>query len=211
MLARFEVQETVPWKQRFVNMLPSILKCLGMAFRTLTPERRSEAIEEGVANTYVAYYQLVKRGKENLAFASVLARFAVSQFRAGRRVGGRLNGQDVSSLYAQKQKKFRMGRLDRFDPVEGLWKEAIVEDYKTPPADQAVFRIDFSQWLDTLPPRDRQIAEALADGHRTKDVAVRFGLTLGRVSQLRREFEKSWLAFHGEEAEREGMALLTAA
>ena len=85
MLARFEVQETVPWKQRFVNMLPSILKYLGMAFRTLTPEVKSEAIAEGVANTYVAYYQLVKRGKENLAFASVLARFAVSQIRAGRR------------------------------------------------------------------------------------------------------------------------------
>src|SRR6185295_10070809 len=177
MLARFEVQETVPWRQRFVNMLPSILKCLGMAFRTLPPEAKSEAIQEGVANTYVAYYQLVKRGKENLAFASVLARFAVSQIRAGRRVGGRLNAQDVSSLYAQKQKKFQMGRLDRFDPVEGLWKEAIVEDYKTPQADQAVFRIDFSQWLDTLPPRDRKIAEALADGHRTCDVARRFGLT----------------------------------
>jgi len=131
MLARFEVQETVPWRQRFVNMLPAILKYLGMAFRTLTPEAKSEAIAEGVANSYVAYHQLVKRGKENLAFASVLARFAVSQIRAGRRVGGRLNAQDVSSLYAQKQKKFQMGRLDRFDPVEGLWKEAIVEDYKT--------------------------------------------------------------------------------
>ena len=210
MLARFEVQETVPWRQRFVNMLPAILKCLGMAFRTLTPEAKSEAIAEGVANSYVAYYQLVTRGKENLAFASVLARFAVSQIRAGRRVGGRLNAQDVSSLYAQKQRKFRMGRLDRFDPVEGLWKEAIVEDYKTPPADQAVFRIDFSQWLDTLPPRDRKIAEALADGHRTTDVARRFGLTLARVSQLRREFEKSWLAFQGDEAEREQMELMAA-
>ena len=51
----------------------------------------------------------------------------------------------------------------------------------------------------------------LADGHRMTDIAVRIGLTLGRVSQLRREFEKSWLAFHGEEAEREQMALLQAA
>jgi hypothetical protein len=211
MLARFEVQETVPWRQRFVIMLPSILKCLGIAFRTLTSEARSEAIQEGVANTYVAYHQLVKRGKENLAFASVLARFAVSQIRAGRRVGGRLNAQDVSSSYAQTRKKFQMGRLDHFDPVEGLWKEAIVEDCRTPPADQACFRIDFSQWLDTLPPRDRRIAEALADGHRTTDIAVRFGLTLGRVSQLRRELEKSWLAFHGEEAESKRMELLVAA
>ena len=29
-------------------------------------------------------------------------------------------------------------------------------------------------------------------------VAGRFGLTAGRVSQLRRTFERRWLAFHGE-------------
>ena len=45
----------------------------------------------------------------------------------------------------------------------------------------------------------------LAEGGRTIDVAKRFGVSLARISQLRREFERSWLAFHGEEAEREQM------
>ena len=48
------------------------------------------------------------------------------------------------------------------------------------------------------------------DGVNAADIAVRIGLTLGRVSQLRREFEKSWSAFHGEEAESERMELLVA-
>jgi hypothetical protein len=34
---------------------------------------------------------------------------------------------------------------------------------------------------------------------------------MARVSQLRREFEKSWLKFHGEEEKEERIALLTAA
>jgi hypothetical protein len=51
----------------------------------------------------------------------------------------------------------------------------------------------------------------LAAGERTTDVARRFGVSLARISQLRRELERSWLAFQGEEAEREQMELLAAA
>jgi hypothetical protein len=199
------------WQQRFVAMLPSIVRCLGMAFRTLTPEHKSEVIQEGVANTYVAYSQLVKRGRENLAFATVLARFAVSQIRAGRRVGGKLNSSDLSSPYAQKRKNFKLGRLDRYDSRNECWQEVLLADDRRPILDQVAFRCDFPEWLRTLPPRDRKIAKSLAKGESTSQAARRFGLTLGRVSQLRRELERSWLAFHGEEAESERMELLAAA
>jgi DNA-directed RNA polymerase specialized sigma24 family protein len=212
MMARFEVQELVPWRQRFVNMLPLIVSYVARAFRLLRPEERDEAVQEAVAGAFTAYAGLVERGKENLAFPSVLARFSAAQVRAGRRVAGKLNIQDVSSVHCQRSKRIRLGRLDRFDPVEGCWKEAIVEDLRTPVADQACFRIDLPAWLKTLPRRDRKIAEALSEGRSTTEVARRFGLTLGRVSQLRREFKRSWFAFHGEEeAESERMELLAAA
>ena len=84
-------------------------------------------------------------------------------------------------------------------------------DDNWPILDQVAFRCDFPAWLKTLAPRDRNIARALAEGGRTIDVAKRFGVSLARISQLRRELERSWLAFHGEEAEREQMELLTAA
>ena len=47
----------------------------------------------------------------------------------------------------------------------------------------------------------RRIAEALALGHTTADVAKRFRVTPGRVSQLRRELQNSWQTFHGETIE----------
>lgn len=212
-MARFEKKHSARWQERFVALLPVILRYVAPAFRQLGPEAKAEAIQEAVANCCVAYSRLVERGKESLAFATVLARYAVAQVQTGRRVGGQLNVKDVTSNYAQFRKQFSVSRLDRYDTVEGCWREAVVEDYRTPVADQASFRVDFPAWLQTLPPRDRKIARALAAGERTTDVARRFGLTLARVSQLRREFEKSWLAFHGEDAEseRERMELLAAA
>jgi hypothetical protein len=43
-------------------------------------------IQESVANCLVAYVRLVERGKEDLAYPTVLAMFAVKQIRDGRRV-----------------------------------------------------------------------------------------------------------------------------
>ena len=113
---------------------------------------------------------------------------------------------------SRRRKRFSVQRLDRFDPLEGCWQEAVVQDHRTPVVDQVWFRIDFPAWLQTLPRRDRKIAEALAAGNRATDVARRFRLSIARVSQLRREFHRSWLAFHGEDtAESERISLLTAA
>ena len=70
--------------------------------------------------------------------------------------------------------------------------EAVVEDYRTPVPDQAAFRCDFPQWLKTLTRRDRKIAETLASGEGTTQTAKRFKLSLGRISQLRRELHDAW-------------------
>jgi len=188
------------------------LRYVAPAFRGLGPEAQAEALQEAVANACVAYARLVARAKEGLAVATGLARYAVGQVRTGRQVGGQLNVLDVGSLYCQRNKKFRLQRLDRYDPEDSCWHEAVVEDHRTPVADQVWFRIDFPAWLQTLPRRHRRIAEKLATGHRTTDVARRFHLSIARVSQLRREFHRSWLAFHGEDTtESERISLLTAA
>ena len=211
MMARFEVQELIPWRQRFLAMLPAIVSYVTRAFRTLRPEERGEAVQAAIAGAFTAYAGLVKRNKEGLAFPSVLARYAAAQVRAGRHVGGRLNAQDITSKYCQSKKSLWLERLDRFDHAEGCWKEAVVGDLRTPVADQACFRVDFPAWLRTLPPRNRRVAEALAGGHRTKDVARRFGLSLARISQLRREFFDSWQRFHGEENVEQKQTMLLAA
>ena len=75
-----------------------------------------------------------------------------------------------------------------------------MEDTRTTPVpDIVAFWVDFADWLRSLRRRDRRIAESLALGNRTSDVAKRFKVSAGRVSQLRRELAESWRAFVGDE------------
>jgi RNA polymerase sigma factor (sigma-70 family) len=198
-------------QQLFISLLPVILNYVRPAFRNNPPEQREELIEEALANCYEAAYRLMLLGKESIIYPTALARYAIKQVRVGRKVGTRLNVNDISSSYSQQRKTIKVDRLDRYDAGSQGWKEAIIEDRRTPIAEQVWFRIDFPIWLSSLSPRDRKIAQALAAGHTTGEVAKKFGLSCGRVSQLRLELYESWQKFHGEEAERERIELLTAA
>jgi hypothetical protein len=46
----------------------------------------------------------------------------------------------------------------------------------------------------------KEIAKDLACGFTTSEVAVKYGVTAGRISQLRRTLEASWAAFQQEAA-----------
>jgi hypothetical protein len=109
-----------------------------------------------------------------------------------------LNVNDVSSRCCQQRKRVRVERLHRYDDQSGEWRETVVEDHQTPVPDQAAFRCDFPEWLNTLPKRDRKIAETLASGERTSRTAKRFKVSPGRISQLRRQLHDAWHQFHGE-------------
>ena len=64
--------------------------------------------------------------------------------------------------------------------------------------DRAAFNVDFPRWRAGFRKRDRAVLDALAGGGGTCEVAEAFGICPARVSQLRRQFLDSWIAFHGE-------------
>jgi hypothetical protein len=140
----------------------------------------------------------VERGKEDLAFPSALARFAIAQVRQGRQVGNHLNSNDVSSRWALQRKGFQVERLDQFDAGDEEWKEVLIEDGRATPAEIAASRIDFAAWLATMSTLRRRIARCLATGESTLEAARQFAVSPGRISQIRREFHASWLTFQGE-------------
>ena len=192
--------QTVPaWHQKFLAMLPAIVLHARIAFRHLKPEARGEAVQDVVCNACAATARLAELGKLDLAYASVLAGYAVAQVNDGRKVGNKLNCRDVLSPYCQRLKGVVVERLDYFDEEENAWQQAVVQDTRSAPVSEIVaFRCDFADWLATLSRRNRRITEALAFGHRTRDVARKYKVSEGRVSQLRRELAKSWRAFVGE-------------
>jgi hypothetical protein len=74
-------------------------------------------------------------------------------------------------------------------------EEALHEDDRTPVPDQVAFRVDFPAWLATRTERDRRMIEQLGMSERTRDVARRFGVADGRISQLRNEYREDWTRF----------------
>jgi len=118
--------------------------------------------------------------------------------KIGRRVGTSMNVRDVSSEYCQLQKRITMGRLDRYDKEAEEWQEVLIEDRRCGPFDIVRTKLDFAAWLRSLPTRLRRIAKTLANGERTRDVARKFGLSQGRISQIRSELLASWRRFVGD-------------
>jgi hypothetical protein len=190
--------ETSSWQHRFLQLLPRIRAQAQSRFRHLPPEAREEATAEVIASALVSYARLVALGREDRAYATTLVRYAVAQYRVGRRVGSRMNGCDVTSDLCRQKKGLSLERLDCFDKRSGDWHELVVEDRHSTPADVATTRVDFAAWLESLPERTRHLAETLATGEATNQVARMFGCSASRVSQLRRELYDAWLVFTGE-------------
>ena len=186
-------QNAADWHAAFLILLPSIQRHAKHVFRNLSADDREEAVQAVVAHSAVAFARLVELGTPELAYASVLAKFAVRQYRAGRRLGCRLNCRDVASPVCQRRRGFAVESLD-------AWKLALAEDHRTTPAELAAMRVDFEAWLGTLTPRNRRLANVLATGEQTSAVARMFRVTAGRISQLRRELWESWRRFTDEEA-----------
>ena len=200
MSAQSKPRPTPDWHKQYLTMLPAILRHARFAARALNADAREEFVEEILAHTFLTFARLVERGRGDLAYPHPLANYAVAQFRDGRRVGCRVNVRDVLSPRCRQVKGVKVERLDRYHRPNECWLEAVVEDGRTSPADLAAFRIDFPAWLGRLSARNRKIAETLALGESTGKVARQFGLSIGRISQLRRELEHSWRSFHGEAA-----------
>jgi len=187
-------------EDRFLNMLPQIRRQANTAFRNEPPASRQELVSEVIANSWTAFIRLVERGLDDVIYPTPLAQFAVKQVRSGRHVGTPLNIHDISSSYCQRSKRVTLERLDVFDAAAGGWKDIVVEDRTAGPAEIAAMRIDFHDWLMTLPRLKRRVARVLAVGETTGKTARRFHVTPGRISQLRRELEESWQGFQAEAA-----------
>jgi hypothetical protein len=185
-----ESQNNAPdWQTGFVAMLPEIKRWLRLAFCSLAIEAREDAIEEGIVHCLLAYVRLHEQGRTEVATASSLAWYSSRQVRRGRPAVGRMNSREPLSGYAQ------VGRGNRFERQNGEWIDKLAEDKRASVADQVAAKMDVRAWFATLTKRMKEIAKDLALGCSTSEVAHKYGVTAGRISQLRRSLEESWEAF----------------
>lgn len=184
----------------FETILPTIQRVARYRFRHLQRYHdREDATAETIGVCWNWFQRLIARGKHPERFSTTLAHFACRFVACGRRLSGPPRTNDVLSHTARKRHGFQIESLecpDRHSTQE--WEDALTDDTQTPVPDQAAFRLDFPTWLDQLSYRDRHLVDDLALGYGTEQVARKYQVSPGRVSQLRREFQLSWQIFHGE-------------
>jgi hypothetical protein len=182
------------------SVLPKVLSHGRVYFRHLrSAELKEEYVAEMIALTWKWHLRLAERGKDSTRFPTALATFAARAVRCGRRLAGMDRSKDVLSPLAQQRKGFAVGKLPDCSTLDGSpLEEALHDNTRTPPDEQCAFRIDFPAWRATHAERDRRLLDDLMVGERTLDVAGKYGLSPGRVSQLRREFLLDWRRYVSE-------------
>jgi hypothetical protein len=185
----------------FLMILPRIQTQAWRAFQGLSFDMKQELQSEVVGHCWKSFIKLFELGRHEDVSPMTLARFAIRAVRSGRRIGASLNINDVSSSYCQNRMGIRSAAFCIIDQNGDNWAESLIADERARPDQLVMARIDFSEWLQTLKPLHRKIAEHLSLGESTHSTARIFNLSPGRISQIRRLLERSWRSFQTEECE----------
>jgi len=187
----------------FDAALPRIDAVLRYHFRRWPRARREEAVAEARAAAWAAWHGLIGRGRDPVAVGvTAIAANACRGVRRGGKLGNPTVGRGAMDVHHPAVRR-RLGlRVIAFEEVAGrstgTWQDWLAADHRFGPAEEACFRLDFGAWLGGLPGRRRRVAELLAMGYGTGEVARMVGVTPASISQARERLARSWCEFQGE-------------
>ena len=155
----------------FLMILPRIQSQAWNAFQGLSFDLRQELQSEVVAHCWKSFTKLFELGRHEDVPVMTLARFSIRAVRSGRRIGSSLNINDVTSHYCQYRLGIRSAAFCWIDQNGNNWAESLIADERARPDQIVMARIDFSEWLQTLKPLHRKVAEQLSLGESTHSTA----------------------------------------
>jgi len=186
----------------FLELLPRIETHARVVFRHLRcAHRQDDAVQEMRALAWKWLTRLAQRSKDVSDFPAMFVTLLARAVNSGRRLAGMSKAKDVLNPFTQRREGFRVKSLSVYShgqSTQDVLDEVLHDNTHTPVPDQAQFRLDFRAWLTTLTPRERRLIRAMLLNERTSDLSKAFELSPGRISQLRREFQKSWRKYVGD-------------
>jgi len=173
--------DLVKLQQSFVELVLPAIKGHGRPyFRALgyRAEKLAEALQEARGLAWWSWLSSANARKHPQA----LAVFSCRRVASGRKLVSPRGCNLEGNGHARD-----IGRVSLRDFVS----------YRDNPADVAAFSLDVPAWLATLPTRYRAIADLLIwqPDARGKDIARKFGVSQGRVSQIRRALREDYERF----------------
>lgn len=211
------LRKTDPFHQPFLNLMPKIETHARIIFRDIRcPVRREDAVQECIALAWKWFLRLKERGKDINQFPMVFVFLVVKAVASGRRLTGMLRMKDVLSERCQRKHGFNVEALPmstcvsvevlvakpRGQEMQDAFEERLQDNGTTPVPDQVAFRMDWPSFFTTLTTRDQKMAEFLSLGHSAKQAAEKFGLSAGRITQLRQRWCQDWLCFQTDADDR---------
>ena len=197
---------------QFLRILPKIEIHARIVFRAVRcAVQKADCIAECIALCWRWFVRLARQGKDGRHFAGTLATLAARAVRSGRRLCGQLRAKDVMSPVAQRRHGFTVQSLAPelatfaifADPhgqeMQDAFEERLQDNLMTPVPDQVAFRVDWPQFFRSLTTRDQQMAEFLSLGHAAKHASEKFGVSPGRVTQIRQRWHQEWIRFQDDE------------
>jgi hypothetical protein len=138
------------------------------------------------------YTSLIRRGKE--VYYSPLVQYAIKRYKDGRRFTGS-NKTDLLSHQTQILGRSNTCQLSMFDSQDdgGLDERDFMEDRRQHDvAEEVQWKVYYETWFSNLTPRDQAIAGDLSYGLTTSEVARKFGVSDGLISQYRKRYSENW-------------------
>ncbi len=161
---------------------------------------REDKIAEAVGHAWKWIQQLHDLNREWWRFVTRLADYACKAVKSGRKVAGCITLRDVMNEINQARKGYVICKLpDISTESSNPLSDALADNTVSEVPDQAAFRIDYPAWRRRFGRRDRRMIDTMTLGHRTKDLAQKFKISEGRISQKRREYQDDWHQFHGDD------------
>lgn len=193
--SRFYTDKQV--NEKFLELLPAITATAKRAFRMYDPDRRDDAVQSVVVAAFQNIKQLAANGKLDEAFATPLAVYGIKGYRCGR-IGG--VSQSSTDVFAERCRWLNRSKVVNYGIAEGISdtfeSEASAVDARYPVHRVVEFRIDFFEtWLKTRSERDQKVIGEMAMGATTGEIAKKYGVSPGAVSQWRKRFADSWNEF----------------
>jgi hypothetical protein len=191
-------------QEHFVHaVMPKVMRHAEVYFRKHRHDQDTleELAQASVCIAWKWYLVLKLKGeKDPDAFVSVLATRACQAVKNGRTVSGQERFSSVHNRMTQYREGFVVGRLPEHE-ARSYDDELLraMQDREAGPADLVACALDTAAWLSHLDERKRSMALDMMAGQSTSELADKYGITAGAISQMRRKLVEDYTRFVGTE------------
>lgn len=172
----------------FVDALPWMQRIANYRFRHLDGDSREEAVQNTLTLAWKGLRRLDEQDRTDAGLLKSVLWYSIRQTKAGRAIQGTNHKKAKDAIEHGKRGKVR-------------FESVLPDDFiskSTPILDAVSFRVDVPRFMATLTERQQAMAEDLMVGKGTAEVAERFGVTAGAVSQFRARFKRLFDEFFAE-------------